>query len=178
MKNKDIMKFNIDNWPLPNEYLLEIGRIAALWATLESHLNLIIGNLAGFDVLNDPTPFILLTHTSFPQRIDMLSTLCEQRVDKNPNLKEYKSVIGSIKSAQLKRNRFMHNGMAPNSETRTIEMAIGKARGTLKTTVEKVDIDDIRKASLEIHQAQLDLHKLISGVEISPVWERRDDRDK
>lgn len=65
MKNDEVVALKFDDWPLPNEYLIELGRVGALWAALEFQLNITIGKLAGFDIY-DPTGFILITHSSFP----------------------------------------------------------------------------------------------------------------
>src|SRR3972149_3903969 len=104
MKNDQLLKLNFDGWPLPDGYLLELGRVAALWATLDSFLNLCIGKLAGFNVLNDPKAFILVTHSSFPQRLDIFSALCEQLVSEFPNLKGYDAVVRVLRQAQKLRN--------------------------------------------------------------------------
>jgi|SRR3989344_4019289 len=173
MKNDDVLKLNFNGWPLPDSYLLEIGRVAALWATLESFLNLCIGKLAGFNDLNDPKAFILVTHSSFPQRLDILSALCEQLVQEFPNLSGYEAAVQRLRQAQRLRNDFMHYGMSENPESGQVEMAKGTARGTLKVGVEKVAIADLRRASMAIHEAQLALYKLVLRQEIPPVWTRR-----
>lgn len=173
MKNDEILKLNFDGWPLPDSYLLEIGRVAALWATLESLLNLCIGKLAGFNDLKDPKAFILITHSSFPQRLDILSALCEQLVQEFSKLKGYEAVVQALKQAQKLRNDFMHYGMSENPESGQVEMAKGTARGKLKVGVEKVSVADLRRATMAIHEAQLMLYKLVLGVELSPIWERR-----
>lgn len=170
MKNDGVLKLNFDGWPLPDQYLLEIGRVAALWAILESSLNLCIGKLAGFNDLNDPKPFILVTHSSFPQRLDILSALCEQLVQEFPSLKGYRAVIQQLRQAQRLRNDLMHYGMSENPESGQVEMAKGTARGTLKLGVEKVTIADLRRASMAIHEAQLALYKLVLRKEIPPIW--------
>lgn len=173
MKNEEVLKLNFDGWPLPDSYLLEVGRVAALWATLESFLNLCIGKLAGFNDLNDPKAFILVTHSNFPQRLDILSALCEQLVQKFPNLKSYETVIHQLRKAQKLRNDFMHYGMSENPDSGYVEMARGTARGTVKVGVEKVTIADLRRASMAIHEAQLALYKLVLHRDIDPIWMRR-----
>ena len=173
MKNDEVLKLNFSGWPLPDGYLLELGRVAALWATLESFLNLCIGKLAGFNDLNDPKAFILVTHSSFPQRLDIFSALCEQLLVKFPNLTGYEVVVRQLRQAQKLRNDFMHYGMSKNEESGQIEMAKGTARGTLKVGVEWVDIADLRRASMAIHEAQLALYKVVLGREIGPIWSRR-----
>jgi len=173
MKNDEVLTLNFDGWPLPDGCLLELGRVAALWASLESFLNLCIGKLAGFNELNDPKAFILVAHSSFPQRLDILGALCEHLANESPNLKGYAPVIRQLRQAQKLRNDFMHYGMSSNPDSGHIEMAKGTARGTLKVGVEKVDVADLRRASMAIHEAQLALYKLVLRRDIPPVWSRR-----
>jgi len=49
MKNDELAKIDFSGWPIPDNYLVEIGRVALLWAALENLLNLCLGKLAGFD---------------------------------------------------------------------------------------------------------------------------------
>ncbi|MDE2030024.1 MAG: hypothetical protein KGI97_05600, partial [Alphaproteobacteria bacterium] len=86
MKDQDIAAIDFSGWPLPDEYLVEIGRVSAIWVGLESLLNSCLGKLAGFNDIADPKPFILLNHASLPQRLDMLGALCEQLVTHYPEL--------------------------------------------------------------------------------------------
>lgn len=152
---------------------MEIGRVASLWATLESFLNFCIGKLAGFNDLNDPKDFILVTHSSFPQRLDILSALSEQLDQEFPNLKGYEATVQRLRQAQKLRNDFMHYGMSKNLESGQIEIAKGTARGSVKVSVERVTISDIRRASMAIHEATLALYKLVLHQDIAPIWTRR-----
>ena len=176
MKNDEIAAIDFSGWPLPDQYLLEIGRIAALWASLESFLNICIGKLAGFNDLNDPKPFILLAHSSFPQRLDILGSLCEQLMAEFPHLAEYKKVISALKSAQKLRNDFMHHGMSLN-EDGSVDMPIGSARGALKVMVKKVEIVDIKRATIAIDEAQVALYKLVLKRQLLPAWQRPKGRE-
>ena len=173
MNNEEVRKLNFDSWPLPDEYLVEIGRVSSLWATLESFLNICIGKLAGFNEQGNPSAFILINHSSFPQRLDILSTFCEQYCHEHINLKEYKSVVSKIRTAQTLRNKYAHNGMSLNQETKKAEMPIGSARGKLKVSVESVDIADIRRAVIAIDEAQNALYKMVFKEDYGPVWKRR-----
>lgn len=51
-------------------------------------------------------------------------------------------------------------------------MAVGSARGRLKTSVQKVRIADVRRAAISIHDAQRSLYKLVLGRDIAPISER------
>jgi len=172
MKDNEVLKLNFDGWPIPDEYLRELGRVAALWASLESFLNICIGKLSGFNDQNDLTPFILVTHSSFPQRLDILSTLCEHLVPSFPTLKNYKAVVERLRQAQRLRNDFMHYGMH-KEDSGDVVMSKGTARGTLKLRVQKVTVADLRRVSMAIHEANLHLYKLVLKKDIPPVWTRR-----
>jgi hypothetical protein len=173
MKNDQPLKLNFDGWPLPDAHLIELGRVGALWAALESFLNLCIGKLAGFNDLTDPKPFILVTHSSFPQRLDMFAALCEHLVNDFPNLTSYTTVVQQLRQAQKLRNDFMHCGMVLNQESGYVEMVKGTARGTVKVRVEKVTVADLRRASVSIHKAQAALYNLVLGRTLDPPWLRK-----
>jgi hypothetical protein len=173
MTDEEVKRLDFAGWPLPDNYLIEIGRISALWGSLESFLNICIGKLAGFDDLNDPKHFILVTHTSFPQRIDILGALCEQLAPEFPSLANYSSLISLLKSAQKLRNTFAHNQISRNTETGKVEMAVGSARGRLDVGVRAVELHDIRRASTAINEANRALYKLVLGSDLMPPWESK-----
>jgi hypothetical protein len=171
MKDEELKRLDFSGWPLPDQYLIEIKRVSALWASLESLLNICLGKLAGFNDVNDPKPFILVNHSSFPQRLDMLGALCEQLAPDFPDLANYNSVIGVLRSAQKLRNTYMHHGMAKNPATGNLEMATGSARGKLSVKVEVVTVQDIRRATVAISEATRALYKLVLKRDIPPPWE-------
>ncbi len=178
MKNDQIEKIDFSNWPLPDNYLIEIGRITAQWASLESFLNLCIGKLAGFDEIFDPKPFILVNHSSIPQKLDILSSLCELLESKFPNLQGYQETISKLKAAQKQRNIFLHNGMSLNPETGRIEMSRGASRGKLKTSIKPINIADIRRAVMAIDEAQISLYNLVLKANLEPVWKKKMEEQK
>jgi hypothetical protein len=53
-----------------------------------------------------------------------------------------------------------------------IRMGLGSARGTLNFSNEAVKLTDLRKASMAIHQANLDLYALVLKRKMPPMWER------
>jgi len=175
MTNDQVNKLDFNSWPLPDEFLIEMGRIGALWGPLESTLNMCLGKLAGFNDLDDPTPFIMIGHTNFPQRLDMLGSLCEHLSPAYPKLKGYQQVISSLKNAQKLRNRFVHNNVVEDKNTGDLTLAFGSARGTLKFSTGQVTLADLRRASMAIHEAALDLYKLVLNRDIPPIWKRPTD---
>ena len=178
MKNSEIEKLNLDNWPLPDSFLIELGRISSLWGSFESLLNIALGKLSKFDNPFDPTPFIIFSHASFPQRIDILSALCEQLEQSYPNLRNYKEIVSKIRHAQSSRNRYMHNAVIFNEELNRFEIGIGSARGTLKTSVDEVHLVDLRRAALEISEAHSSLYSFVFGKKHEPVWKPHNKKSK
>lgn len=161
-----------DNWPAPNDYLLELGRMTAVWGTLESAVNLAISKLAGYSTPLDVRALILVAHSNLQQRVDIISTLCEQLAHQHTGLATYKQVIGKIEAAQKARNKYAHNAIVTNDETGLVNVSFVSARGTLKTKTEVVRLEEIKEATAKIHEAMCALHTLVTGHEIKPLWER------
>ncbi len=178
MKKLDISNFDFGNWPLPKEVLTELGRINALWTTLESFLLLCIGKLAGYQKIDDMRPHILLIHTSFQQKIDLFSSLCDYLSKESHSLSNYSQVVTKLKIAQKGRNQFAHQGVVLNEETNELELVMSSARGKLKTNVSKIDMSEIKKVVIDIDEANSALYKLILKKELKPVWERIMDGEK
>jgi hypothetical protein len=103
----------------------------------------------------------------------MLGTFCEQLAGEFPHLNNYPSVIGQIRAAQKLRNKFLHNGFAFNEATNKVEMTVGTARGSLKVQVETIEIADVRRATMAVHEAQLVLYELVFRRKLEPIWTRR-----
>jgi hypothetical protein len=153
------------NDPLPDQHLLELGRLAALSSALEAQLEILLIKLAGFDPLSsDPRGRVLVRHSSFPQKLDAFSTLCHLLQEQYPNLQGYESVVSQVRSAQALRNKFLHSGMALNPETGQVHIATASARGQLKLAVEPVSVPDLQRASAGVREAMRSLHALVTGV--------------
>lgn len=161
MDHAKLRNVKVAGWPLPDDFLTELGRISALWSSLEASLMICLTKLAGFNDPHNPVPFILLAHASFPQRLDMLGTLCEQLSVEHPHLNEHGPVLTKLRAAQRSRNRFVHNGLTFNADTRRMEIAVGSARGKLKVSVDSVDLMNLRASCIEIHEAQRALLHLV-----------------
>ena len=173
MKDAEVEALNLVGWPMPDSYLIEIGRISALWAGLEFFLNTCLGKLAGFDELNDPKPSILVYHSSFPQKLDMLGSLCEHLLPGYPYLSEYSSVISKLRAAQKARNTYLHNSLVQDPDTGKMMMPTASFRGKVDAAVRPVSLGDIRRASVAIDDAQRALYKLVLRRDIPSVEERR-----
>ena len=83
----------------------------------------------------------------------MLGALCEQLEGEFPELAGYKTVVSQLKAAQATRNRFMHHTFSYDAQNHCLQMAVGSARGKLKTAVESVSLEDIKRASIEMDEA-------------------------
>ena len=159
------------NWPVPDEYLLELGRMVCVWGSLESMSAVAISKLAGYDSPTDPRALTMVAHSNFQQRVDVIGALCGQLVEQFPQLKDYESVIKKIKAAQGGRNKYAHNALSQD-EQGEVSIAFMSARGTLKTTVEPVRVAEIREVTAKIHEALCALEGLIVNRAVKPMWER------
>lgn len=146
--------------------------MTAVWGTLESAVNVAISKLAGYQSPVDSRALILVAHSNFQQRIHITGALCEQLVPEYPHLSGYKNVINKIEAAQKSRNKYAHNAVVTNDETGQVEVSFASARGTLKTTIEVVRLNDIKEATAKIHEAMCALHSLVTGHQVKPMWER------
>jgi hypothetical protein len=161
-----------NNWPAPDAHLLELGRMTSLWGTLESAVNVAISKLAGYQTPLDYRALILVAHSNFQQRIHIISTLCEQLALEYQHLASYKATIEKIEAAQKARNKYAHNAVVTDEETGKVMVSYASARGTLKTSVEVVHLNDIKEATAKIHEASCALHSLVTGQQLKPMWER------
>lgn len=152
--------------------MVELGRITALFGNLESNVNLSISKLAGYEGTLDWRASVLTAHSNFKQRVDILSTLCDELQHEYVHLSGYKKVVEKIKKVQIKRNKYSHNSIYLNEETGKVITCSLSARGKLKTNVEVVQLKELRQISAQIHEVMLDLHHLITKVRYPPMWER------
>lgn len=148
MTNDELAKLNFSGWPLRDDFVIEVGRVALLWAGLENFLMTCIGKLSGFNTPLGERAYILLAHSTFPQRLDNFSALCALLKDEFSHLADYESVVSLLKAAQKARNRFVHNGAFFDEETGSFQMAVGSARGAIKTRVDQVSVEDVKRACL------------------------------
>lgn len=149
--------------PLPDEFLLELGRMTAMWPRLEFGLDLVIGRLMGFD-LHDVRPVIAFAHANFQQRVEVFSTLCNRMQANHSQLKNYKSVLTKIQGAQKGRNKYAHNVITPNSSGKMVVTPIA-ARDVFKMVPEPVYLNDIKEVTAKILEAAGALHSLVIQVQ-------------
>lgn len=161
-----------DNFPAPDEYLLELGRITALWGSLESAVNNAINYLSGIDKSDHWRVSVLTAHSNFKQRVDIIKTLCHQLQEMFPNLAMHPETTKLIEQAQKRRNHFLHNGLFYDESTGKVQTTKIEARGVLKTQVQNVSVSELKEVSAKIHLALLSLHELITQKRYEPVWER------
>lgn len=161
-----------ENFPAPDEYLIELGRIAALWGSLESSVNVALIKLSGIDDIDGWRVHVLTVHSNFKQKVDCIETLCHKMQEQFPHLSMYKDTVKVIQKAQTRRNHFLHNGLFYNSESGQVETSSMQARGILKTKIEKVTVSDLKSISALIHLSLLSIHELVTGMKYPPVWER------
>jgi hypothetical protein len=170
--NDELAKLNFSGWPLPDDYVIEVGRVALLWAVLENFLMTCIGKLAGFNKPLDERAFILLAHSTFPQRLDNLAALCSLLKGEG-QLADYEEVVALPKTAQKARNRFIQHGAYFDGDDGKFHMAVGSARGNMKTRVDQISVQDVKRACVQIDEANRALYKLVLKRDLPPSWQAR-----
>lgn len=160
------------DWPLPTAYMIELGRIFVLWGSLESAVNLAISKLAGYEGTLDWRVAVMTAHSNFKQKIDIIATLCDELQHQYSHLSNYKPVINKIRKVQTQRNNYAHNCPFFNQENGKIETASMSARGSLKTIIQEIKLEDLKDLNADIHEAMIDLHQLVTQVRYPPIWER------
>jgi len=172
MKNDEIDSLPFGGWPLPEEYLVELGRIVALWTTTEKALALFLSKMSGFE-LYDPRGTILFNNHTIPQKIDTLGCLVEQYVEDHPQLKDYPDVLSKLRKAQKSRNKYVHSALYYDPEEKQVTISFATTRGKLKTNIDEVKVVDLKRVVVEIAEANKALYKAVLGREIPLPWENK-----
>jgi hypothetical protein len=148
---------------LPDEWLIELGRLTDAWPALEATLDLMIQKLAKFETMFDPTFRILVAHSSFPQRLDMLASLCNQLVDQFSHLNDYKAVIAKLRDVQTTRNKFTHNaiGRGYGGDENRFGMIYVSSRGKLRQEIIPIELEELKAATTKIRDAIKAVYQLV-----------------
>ena len=159
---------DLDDWPLPDNYLAAVGRIALLGERLQQLLSLANANLAGFNSLGDARVDTVFTRGSFAQRLALLEDLCQTLLPQHPGLADYHTVVEELRGAETQRNEYLQGAMAPNPADGTVEMAVttGDAHSS-----RPVSLAELQQVAVGIDAAQHALYKLVMAMsKPSSTW--------
>ena len=157
--------YSFGDWPLPEPYLQELGRLGLLWARLETFVCNSVANLAGVQNLEEPRWYVIFTSRSFDENLQLLARLCEQQLEALPNLAPYPDVVAGLKQAQTAKVFYLNGSMRPSAYGDAVEISRVVNELTGELVHEIVQVSDISKAVLMVDQAQHDLYKLICAME-------------
>lgn len=171
MSKQTIDKLDFSGWPLPDEYLAEVGRITLLWARLEKLLETAVANLAGFNNLSDPRVYIVFTHPGFSQNLALLKELCKHLAPSNPGMRDYQLVIDQLTAAEVSRDRFTSGALGTNQGDGRVEMTVAAESNRFDMITVDVSIADLQQVAVAIDAAQHALYKLVMTLEKpASVW--------
>lgn len=170
MKNHEIENIKFGEWPLPEEYLTELGRIVSSWTVTEKILGIFLAKMSGYEV-DDPRGTILFNNHTIPQKIDTLGCLVELFQEQHPNLRDYPDALSKIRRAQKSRNKFVHSSLQYDPTLKKVVVAYATTRGTLKTKIEAIELVDLKRAAVDIAEANKAIYKVILRREIPLPWE-------
>ncbi|WP_461520323.1 hypothetical protein [Porticoccus sp.] len=154
----------ITNLPVPDEYLIELGKITVMYGALEFSVDRAISKLSGYESMLDWRVSIMTSHLTFQQRLNALGALFEQVSESYPNLAGYEKVIEKIKKVQKQRNKFIHS-MYANGDKSEVGIWSLSARGSLTIKSQDVYIQEVRNVSVDIDRVRLQLEELITASE-------------
>ncbi len=139
----EIPTYDPNRFTLPDNYLIAIGKLTYQWGILESTMDLAIRELFGFE-LYDPKPAMLVTHMSWPQRMDALESIINHLKDDYSHLARFPEIKPLLKKAQEGRNRIAHAKLSVNQEKKDEVLLLSHtSRGKLRTFVEPISVADI-----------------------------------
>lgn len=172
MKDEAVDKLPFGNWPLPDAYLIELGRIVSLWTVTEKILALFLAKMSGFDP-EDARGIIIFNNHTIPQKIDALGCLIELYIEGHPQLKDYPDALSKLRKAQSSRNKYVHSSLYYETEQNKVLISFATTRGKLKTTSDEVELVDLKRAVVEIAEANQALYKVVLGRDIPLPWENK-----
>jgi hypothetical protein len=152
----------------PEEYCTAIGEVVFRWNSLEFLINIFLIHLLGKDI-GDPRSHVIFAHMAFPQKLDVLSSLCEEVKKKRgfAKLKKYKeTVLPLIKKAQAGRNWVIHSDWgAADGKVRRGSIT---ARGSFKYSSTVTTLKEIEAVNQSIEEARGVLAALVK-----PAWNKQ-----
>ena len=107
-----------------------------------------------------------------PQKLDVLSALCEQLSESHESLRDHGIVVAKVRTARKARNTFLHNVLSQPDGVDSMQLVQASARGKVKASAKPITTSDIRRVLVDVHLAQLALYKLVLGKERLPIWEQ------
>jgi hypothetical protein len=148
---------------VPDEYLREIGRVAAYWNELESlmHHTLVLALLGDF--AKDGRAISVFVHMAFNQKLDALSSMLRIIDDGKEALAAvYRDEVQPLlKQAQEKRNAVLHQSLLVQDGV--VQKFNIKARGVLKITLFPITVQELEGVSEFIRGARGKLLQLIAA---------------
>ena len=145
---------------IPDEYLIEIGRVNVYWAILESALDLCLIKLAGKEIFESRSQ-IIFNHMAFPMKLDVMGALVSQLLPGYPGLSDFPTVQGLLRRAQERRNYVIHAKWSVD-ENGQVQVSRFSARGKLKISTTPISAAEIRKITDLIVEASQELFRLIT----------------
>jgi len=114
----------------------------------------------------------MVSYSTFPKKVELMTEFCQYLIEGHPHLGNYNDVVTGLKKAAKGRNRLFHNSYIYDDEKKALFRT--ESRGKSRWSTTKVNKADIRRVAMDIHQAMLKLHELVTGVSYPPIWQRGD----
>ncbi len=137
---------------IPDDYLMEIGRVSSHWSHFEMVLQMCMVLVLG-KKQNDFRAHAVFIHMSYPQQADVLGAMISglNPPDGYPSSRYRQEILPLLNDAASRRNAVLHSrwGVIDGVVTR-LDV---KARGSIKLTQFATSIKDVEDASESILKA-------------------------
>ncbi len=143
---------------LPDDYLIEIGKVSVQWSMLEMVFDLCSIKLAGMDA-DEARAMAVFAHMPFQMKLDVFGAMVDSLQTNYPRLKSYAEVLSLVRQAQSARNKIIHARWSHKNGVVTIGRMT--ARGKVKTSIDTISLDEIRSATELIGKASVQVWKLV-----------------
>jgi hypothetical protein len=163
----------ITDGKLPDEMLVELGRIVALWTAVNELLDAALERLAGMDQYMEARSGRGFRRAPFIQRLQVFSDYCGQLALEFPYLRAYRVVMEKLKAAHALHKRYVQSRILFNPETGQYEVPSSVQPDNPVSTPETVCTETLRRDALMIVEAREALYALIfrPGTSVAaPQW--------
>lgn len=165
MEEYPIFDFSPDN--LPEGYLEAIGLVTAHWAQAEWALKTLIGSCLGVDILYAQA---VTTHMPAPLRDSVARAVAEIRIEDLDVLDELDDILDRLNNAAVLRNNAAHRSWCRDQATGQVFAVVETARGSIKSELVPVSVDQIKADAAEINRATLALISFLSRNGLDPIF--------
>jgi hypothetical protein len=150
---------------IPPDYLAAIGLVTACSAQTEHIVEMLIGTLLGIDA---EYQVAVTTHMTAPLRDGVVRAVAEIRIDDLDALDRLDILLDQVQTAIDKRNAIVHRRLTRHPTTGEVFAVKTSARGSVRSDLVPMPIDEIKSDALFIYDAGIALLQFMVSMGFEP----------